>query len=90
MEFYLNEPNPEIVEKYMRLYPLDGITTNPKMIGSLGRIPYADTLHHLRAAVGNKKLFTQVSAEDYDGILQEAPHDPTLQDPGILCRRHRR
>lgn len=74
MEFYLNEPNPEIVEKYMRLYPLDGITTNPKMIGSLGRIPYADTLHHLRAAVGNKKLFTQVTAEDYDGILQEAAY----------------
>ena len=74
MELYLNEANPEIVKKYMALYPLDGITTNPKMIGSLGKIPYDDTLRALREAVGEKKLFTQVTSEDYDGILQEAEH----------------
>ena len=35
MELYLNEERADVIKKYMDFYPLDGITTNPKMIGSL-------------------------------------------------------
>ena len=74
MELYLNEEKADVIKKYMDLYPLDGITTNPKMIGSLGKVNYADSLRTLRQAVGDKKLFTQVTSEDYEGILQEAEY----------------
>ena len=74
MELYLNEEKAAVIEKYLDLYPIDGITTNPKMIGNLGRTPYEDSLRQLRRAVGDKKLFTQVTAETYEGILEEAEY----------------
>jgi len=74
MELFLNEEKVEIIEKYFDLYPLDGITTNPKMIGSFGRIEYAETLKSLRKAVGRKKLFTQVTSNVYEEILEEAEY----------------
>ena len=74
MELYLNEERAAVIEKYLDLYPLDGITTNPKMIGSLGRVPYEESLRLLRKAVGNKKLFTQVTAETCEDILKEAEY----------------
>ena len=74
MELYLNEERADVIKKYMDFYPLDGITTNPKMIGSLGKVNYADSLRTLRQAVGDKKLFTQVTSEDYEGILQDAEY----------------
>lgn len=74
MELYLNEEHVDVIRTYMDLYPLDGITTNPKMIGALGKVPYEDTLRSLREVVGDKKLFTQVTSEDYEGILQEAEY----------------
>ena len=40
MELYLNEERADVIKKYMDFYPLDGITTNPKMIGSLGTVSY--------------------------------------------------
>ena len=74
MELYMNEEKAAVIGKYMDLYPLDGVTTNPKMLGSLGRVPYEESLRLLRKAVGNKKLFTQVTAETYDDILKEAAY----------------
>ena len=38
------------------------------------KVNYADSLRTLRQAVGDKKLFTQVTSEDYEGILQEAEY----------------
>ena len=72
MELYLNEERVDVVKKYLDLYPIDGITTNPKMMGNLGRTPYEKNLRLLREAVGDKKLFTQVTSENYEDILSEA------------------
>ena len=72
MELYLNEERVDVVKKYLDLYPIDGITTNPKMMGNLGRSPYEKNLRLLREAVGDKKLFTQVTSENYEDILSEA------------------
>lgn len=74
MELYLNEERADIIRRYLDLYPIDGVTTNPKMIGSLGRVDYAQSLLRLREAVGGKKLFTQVTAETYEDILLEAEY----------------
>ena len=73
MELYLNEEKVEVIEKYFDLYPFDGITTNTKMMGALGKVDYVDTLKNLRKAVGDdKKIFTQVTSDNYDDILREA------------------
>ena len=72
MELYLNEERVDVVKKYLDLYPIDGSTTNPKMMGNLGRTPYEKNLRLLREAVGDKKLFTQVTSENYEDILSEA------------------
>lgn len=74
MELYLNEERADVIKKYMDLYPLDGITTNQKMIGALGRVNYEESLKTLREAVGDKKLFTQVTSDNYDDILREAEY----------------
>lgn len=37
MELYLNEERVDVVKKYLDLYPIDGITTNPKMMGESGQ-----------------------------------------------------
>lgn len=74
MELYLNEERADIVKKYLDLYPIDGVTTNPRMIGSLGRVDYQQSLLGLREAVGGRKFFTQVTAETYEDILLEAEY----------------
>lgn len=74
MELFLNEARVAVIEKYFDLYPLDGITVNPKMIGDLGRTDYAGTLKSLRKAVGSKKIFTQVTSPVYGEILEEAAY----------------
>ena len=72
MEFYLNEANAEVVKRYLDIYPLDGITLNQKMAGSLGKREYAGILKELRDVLGTKKMFTQVTSEDYENIIREA------------------
>ncbi len=72
MEIFLNEEKLDVIEYYFDCYPLDGITTNPKMIGSLGKVDYKSTLQSYRKVLGDKKLFTQVTSPHYEEILKEA------------------
>jgi len=74
MELFLNEEKVEVIEKYFDLYPLDGITTNPKMIGSLGKVDYTETLKALRKTLGKKKFFTQVTSLVYEDMIKEAEY----------------
>ncbi len=72
-EIFMNCENPETVKKYMDMYPvLAGITTNPIMISRLKRTDYFNILKELRAVIGNKKLFTQVTSKNAADIVEEA------------------
>lgn len=72
-EIMLNCENPETVKKYMDMYPfLAGVTTNPIMISRLGRTDYFNILKELRAVIGNRKLFSQVTSKSSDDIVKEA------------------
>lgn len=71
-EIFLNCENVETVKKYMDMYPsLAGVTTNPVMISRLKRTDYFTILKELRAAIGNRKLFTQVTSKNSDDIMEE-------------------
>ena len=74
MEIFLNSADPKTVERYLEIYPLDGVTSNQKMIGLLGKTSYADTIKGLRNACKEKKLFTQVVSKDYSGMIKEAEY----------------
>ena len=74
MEIFLNSVDPEVIKNLMSIYPLAGVTTNHKMIGALGKVPYADTIRAIREACGEKKFFTQVVSPDYEGMLKEAEY----------------
>ena len=86
MELYLNEEKPEVIKKYLELYPIDGITTNPKMIGALGKREYAGILRELRGIVGERKLFTQVTSENYEDILKEAAYIVSVAGPDTYVK----
>lgn len=86
MELYLNEPSPEVIAKYLDLYPIDGVTLNPKMIATLGAGDYAETLRTLRKTVGNKKLFTQVTSDNYEDILKEARYIVSVAGPDTYVK----
>ena len=72
MELMLNSENPELVEKYMDIYPIDGVTTNPLMLAKRKEKDYFEIIKSLRKAAGSKKLFTQVISPVYEEMLAEA------------------
>ena len=87
MEFYLNEEKADVIKKYFEIYPFDGITTNTKMIGALGKVAYADTIRGLRKAIGEeKKLFTQVTSDTYEDMLAEGRFIVELGGPNTYIK----
>jgi len=72
MEFMLNSEHVETVKKYLALYPIDGVTTNPMMIAREGKTNFFNLIKDLRNAVGTKKLFVQVISPVYEEMLAEA------------------
>ena len=72
-EIMLNCEDKDTVAKYMDMYPfLAGVTTNPVMISRLKSTDYFGIIKGLRSVIGNRKLFTQVTARTADEMVQEA------------------
>lgn len=72
MEIYANSADPAVVKRLLDLYPLDGVTTNPELVAQVKRDDYFGLIKELRSLVGEKNLFVQVTAQDYDTIIREA------------------
>ena len=72
MELMLNSEKTDLVEKYLDLYPIDGVTTNPLMLSKRKEKDYFDIIKSLRKAAGSRKLFTQVVSPVYEEMLEEA------------------
>ena len=72
MELMLNCEKPEVLEKYLDLYPIDGVTTNPLMLSQRKEKDYFEIIKSIRKVVGDRKLFTQVISPVYEEMLEEA------------------
>ena len=72
MELMLNCEHPETLEKYLDLYPISGVTTNPLMVSREGNIDFFKYIKTLRAVVGERKLFAQVVSPVFEEMLVEA------------------
>ena len=72
MELCINCEVAEVIEKYMDLYPLDGVTCNPNMISRLNDPDFFGAIKKIRKVVGDKKLFVQVTSPIPEKMVEEA------------------
>ena len=60
------------IKKIYRLYPIDGVTTNPTILSKEGG-DVLSLLREIRKIIGyNKELHVQVTETDYESIIEEA------------------
>lgn len=71
-DLYLNTEDPAIVREMIDQYPFAGVCCNPQMISHLNRKDFVSIVQELREATGDRKLFIQTPANDYDGIMRDA------------------
>lgn len=72
MELYLDTADVAAVKRLARIYPLQGVTTNPSIVAKEGKSIW-EVLPALRDALGgNGKLFAQVLSNDAEGMVAEA------------------
>lgn len=72
MELYIDTANVAEVERLARIFPLQGVTTNPSIVAAGGESVW-DVLPRLQKAVGPEgRLFAQVMSRDAAGMVKEA------------------
>ncbi|WP_414043934.1 fructose-6-phosphate aldolase [Macrococcus sp. EM39E] len=72
MELILDTANLEQIEKYNRLLPISGVTTNPSIITKEGNIDVFEHLKAIRKIIGNEKtLHVQVVSDNYEDMLKD-------------------
>ncbi len=85
MELYLDTANVAEVERLARIFPLQGVTTNPSIIAAGGESIW-NVLPRLQAAVGKEgRLFAQVMSRDAGGMVEEA-QKLAAHVPGIVVK----
>lgn len=73
MELLFDTANIEDIKKYSQFYPFTGITSNPSILKSEGKIDFFNHFKEIRRIIGmDKSLHVQVIAEDAEGMLAEA------------------
>lgn len=73
MEWMLDSANLNEVRESLEIFPICGVTTNPTILRSEGRIDYAKHLRELHAIVGaNRTFHVQAGVDGCDNIVREA------------------
>lgn len=69
----LDTANLEAIKRYMKTFPVAGVTTNPTIIKNEEATNFFDRLNKIRELIGpDRKLHAQVVARDTDGIIKDA------------------
>ena len=73
MEWMLDSANLKEVSESLKIFPVSGVTTNPTILRSEGRIDYANHLRELYAIVGRDRTFhVQAGVDGCENIVREA------------------
>lgn len=73
MEFLFDTASIASIEKYAKIYPFSGVTTNPSILKAEGAMNLREHLEKIRALIGGSRdLHAQVIAADTAGMLAEA------------------
>ena len=71
MKLLIDDANVQEIERLMKIYPIDGVTTNPTIIARTKKDP-KDLLLEIRRIIGKDKLlFVQSVATDAEGIVED-------------------
>ena len=71
MEILLDTANLEQIKKYMGLYEITGVTSNPTII-SRENAEFWSLLTEIKKIIGDKQLHVQVTADNWEKMLKEA------------------
>lgn len=71
MEILLDTANLEQIKKYMGLYEITGVTSNPTII-SRENAEFWPLLTEIKKIIGDKQLHVQVTADTWEEMLKEA------------------
>jgi TalC/MipB family fructose-6-phosphate aldolase len=73
IEIMLDTGNIEDISRYVDLFPVSGITTNPSILKHEGKIDFFPHLKKIRGIIGTERsLHIQITADDFQGIVKEA------------------
>jgi TalC/MipB family fructose-6-phosphate aldolase len=73
IEFMLDTANIEAVSRLIDNYPIAGVTSNPSILKSEGKVDFFPHIKKIREIIGlDRSLHVQVIAEDFDGIIKDA------------------
>lgn len=73
MELLLDTVNIPSIEKYQKIIPISGVTSNPSIVKKEGKINFFDHLKQIRKIIGtDKTLHVQVVRESTDEIIADA------------------
>ncbi len=73
MEYLFDTVNISDIHKYMDIFPIAGITSNPSIIYQHGKIDFFKHFREIRNLIGfDRTMHIQVVSEDADHILKDA------------------
>lgn len=73
MEYLFDTANIEDIKNYSEMIPITGVTSNPSIIKSEGKIDFFPHFRKIREIIGmDKTLHIQVLAQDCEGIIKDA------------------
>lgn len=72
MEFFLDTADISAIKELSEFLTIDGVTTNPTILASSGREPKEFFPELFEVLDEDQKVFAQVVATDFDGIMEEA------------------
>lgn len=72
MELYIDSSDVKEIKNLMELVTVSGVTTNPTILTRSGKEPEEVLKEIIDLLDEDMKLFAQVIATDYDGIMEEA------------------
>ena len=73
IEFMLDTANIDSISRLVDTYPIAGVTSNPSIIKSEGKIDFFPHMKKIREIIGlDRSLHVQVIASDFQGIVKDA------------------
>ncbi|MFP3153806.1 fructose-6-phosphate aldolase [Lachnospiraceae bacterium ZAX-1] len=73
MELLFDTANIEEIKKYSQCYPITGVTSNPSILKSEGKIDFFPHFREIRQIIGmDKSLHIQVIAQRAEDMIEEA------------------
>lgn len=86
MEFFIDSADVEAIKELGDFLPIDGVTTNPTIITKSGKDPL-EVLGQISELLSDgQKLFAQVVATDYEGILAEGRRICSLRERNMFVK----